>query len=397
MRPLAIAAILAVATPAAAECPDRAASCMLHEEGVALLVAGKYGEAVGKFKASIAAGATARAYLGYAQALEGDGKIAQAYEAMVVAAQMSADEIAKTPNDVDVKARAERIKYKQAELQTKVGFAWLRLPDGVPPQRLVSVQRKDESDIPSPLTHLVPVAPRQELTAHMSDGTRIHFIADVAPGSTAAVVIPVRGQRVAPGGVQPGGVQPGGVQPGGVQPGGTQPGIGGPVPPAGGVYQPLPPPPEPPLTQTSIGLAVGFIVPGIEDMSEGYSILGYYEQAVSAGLMLSVHGGYIHHPTKPGVTGDITGGEIFGVAGLRTRRRGALYGLAAAGFTVLARTDSSRMTDSTYGYPAFELGGGLRWGSFRVQASLDYAINVSDGGDIPLRFMMTAGYDLYRK
>jgi hypothetical protein len=384
MRPVAIAAILAVAAPAAAECPDRAASCMLHEEGVALLVAGKYGEAVGKFKASIAAGATARAYLGYAQALEGDGKVAQAYEAMVVAAQMSADEIAKTPNDVDVKARAERIKYKQAELQTKVGFAWLRLPDGVPPQRLVSVQRKDESDIPSPLTHLVPVAPRQELTAHMSDGTKINFIADVAPGSTAAVVIPVRGQRVATGGTQPG-------------VGGPQPGLGGAVPPAGGVYQPLPPPPEPPLTQTSIGLAVGFIVPGIEDMSEGYSILGYYEQAVSAGLMLSVHGGYIHHPTKPGVTGDITGGEIFGVAGLRTRRRGALYGLAAAGFTVLARVDSSGMTDSTYGYPAVELGGGLRWGSFRVQASLDYAINVGGGGDIPLRFMMTAGYDLYRK
>jgi hypothetical protein len=378
MRALAIAFAVAAAGRAAAECPDRAANCVLHEEGVALLVAGKYAEAVVKFKASIAAGASARAYLGYAQALEGDGKIAQAYEAMAISAQMSADELAKTPNDVDVKARAERIKYKQAELQTKIGFAWLRLPDGVPTQRLVAVHRKDESDIPSPLTHLVAVAPHQELTARLSDGTKLDFTADVAPGSTAAVVIPVAGQRVATGGVQPG--------------------LVGMAPPAGGIYQPLPPPPEPPLTSLSIGFAVGFIVPGITDMAEGYSILGYYEQRVSDGLMLSVHGGYIHHPTKLGMSGtDITGGEIFGVAGLRTRRRGALYGLAAAGFTVLARRDSTGATDSTYGYPALELGGGLRWGSFRIQASLDYAINVAGGDDIPLRFMMTAGYDLYRR
>jgi hypothetical protein len=378
MRAVAIAVILAAA-PAAAECPDHAANCVLHEEGVALLVAGKYGEAVVKFKASISAGATARAYLGYAQALEGDGKVAQAYEAMVVAAQMSADEVAKSPYDVDVKARAERIKYKQAELQTKVGFAWLRLPDGVPPQRLVSVHRKDESDIPSPLTHLVPVAPRQELTAHLSDGTKLDFVADVAPGSTAAVVIPVAGQRVATGGAQPG--------------------LVGTTPPAGGVYQPLPPPPEPPLTETSFGLSAGFIVPGITDMSEGYGIFAYYERRITTGLMFTITSGYIYHPTKTNINNaDISGNEAFGMLGLRTQRRGALYGLAGAGVTVLARNDSpSGMTSSTYGYPAVELGGGLRWGSFRIQMSLDYAINVSSGDDIPLRLMLTAGLDLYRR
>src|SRR5215203_4105597 len=101
---------------ARANCPDQRASCVLHEEGVALLLEGKHQLAATKFLAAIAAEPSARSYLGYAQAVEALGQIALAYDTMVKAQEMSKDEVKSSgPSNSDVNARAERIKYKLSE------------------------------------------------------------------------------------------------------------------------------------------------------------------------------------------------------------------------------------------------------------------------------------------
>jgi hypothetical protein len=380
--------VLIAASTARADCPANAANCLLHEEGVVLLSQSKFPEAAEKFKASIAAGPTARSYLGYSQALEGAGRIALAYEAMLAAQQLSNDEVAKSGGDVEVTSRAERIKYKLAEQKTKVGFAWLRLPDGVPPQRLVSVQRKDESDIPSPLTRLVPVAPHQELTASLNDGTRISFIADIAPGSTAAVVIPINGQRINTTTQRP---PPGPV--------------GTPLPPpgqrpVGSVYAPPTQLPEVPLPSMSFGMDVGFIAPGFDQFESGVGIYAYYEHKIANGLMLDIHVGYLYHPpiTPMAVEMTFSSNEGLIVGGIRTQSHSALYGIAQAGVLLYQQDISTPAGDTTfsYTYPTLVAGGGLRSGGFHLEAAVVYAINVGSDVDLPVRFMGTIGIDFAR-
>jgi hypothetical protein len=173
---LLVAAVCATARLAHADCPAGApqVACVLHEEGVALLTAQRYDEAATKFRAAIAAGPSARSYLGYSQAVEGQGKLALAYETMLVAKRLSDEEMAgagaKDPANI---GRAERIKYKLGELGGRIGFVWLRLPEGVPPQRLVSIHREGEGDLPSPLGRWVTVAPNQVLIAALDDGTEL--------------------------------------------------------------------------------------------------------------------------------------------------------------------------------------------------------------------------------
>jgi len=386
---VSIVIVLATVSTAHADCPATAANCMLHEEGVVLLSQSKFAEAAAKFKASIAAGPTARSYLGYSQALEGDGRLALAYEAMLAAQQLSNDEVAKAGGDVEVTSRAERIKYKLAELKTKVGFAWLRLPDGVPAQRLVSVQRKDESDIPLPLTRLVPVAPHQELTASLNDGTRISFIADIAPGSTAAVVIPINGQRLNTTTQR----QPPPPS------GNTLPGPPGPPRPVGSVYAP-PTPPEVPLPTMSFGMDIGFIAPGFNQFESGAGIYAYYEHKISNGLMLDIHVGYLYHPpiTPTGVGMTFSSNEGLIVAGIRTQSHSALYGLVQAGALIYQQDISSPSDDETFSftYPTFVVGGGLRSGGFHLEAAVVYSINVGSDVDLPVRFMGTVGIDFAR-
>ena len=92
----ALGLVAGAAAPAvAADCPENTprAACMLHEEAVALFTSGKYEEAATKFRAAIAAAPSARSYLGYSQAVEGQGKIALAYETMLVAQRLSNDEM----------------------------------------------------------------------------------------------------------------------------------------------------------------------------------------------------------------------------------------------------------------------------------------------------------------
>lgn len=180
---------------ARANCPDQRASCVLHEEGVALFLEGKHALAAAKFAAALGAEPTARSYLGYAQAVEALGQIALAYDTLVKAQQLSQAEVkASGPKDSDVNARAERIKYKLGELRAKIGFAWLRLPQGVQPQRVVAVQREGEGQLSSPFTQWIAVSPgKQVLIATIDDGTQLTVVAQVAAGSQGVIVIPVAG------------------------------------------------------------------------------------------------------------------------------------------------------------------------------------------------------------
>jgi len=189
---LGVLFVLLAVGAARASCPDQRASCVLHEEGVALFVEGKHQLAAAKFAAAIAAEPSARSYLGYAQAVEALGQIALAYDTMVKAQQMSQAEVKSSANNAEVNARAERIKYKLGELRAKIGFAWLRVPDGVQRQRVVSVQREGEGQLSAPFTQWTAVAPgKQVLIATIDDGTQLTVVAQVAAGTQGVVVIPV--------------------------------------------------------------------------------------------------------------------------------------------------------------------------------------------------------------
>jgi hypothetical protein len=189
---LCVLVVLLAVGVARANCPDQRASCVLHEEGVALFLEGKHQAAAEKFAAAIAAEPSARSYLGYAQAVEALGQIALAYDTLVKAQQLSQAELKANPKDADATSRGERIKYKLGELRAKIGFAWLRLPQGVPQTRVVAVQREGEGQLATPFTQWTAVAPgKQVLIATIDDGTQVRVEAQVAAGSQGVVVIPV--------------------------------------------------------------------------------------------------------------------------------------------------------------------------------------------------------------
>ncbi len=190
---LAVLFVLLTFGVARANCPDQRASCVLHEEGVALFLESKHQLAAEKFAAAIAAEPTARSYLGYAQAVEALGQIALAYDTLVNAQRLSQAE-SKSPgaNKAEVSSRAERIKYKLGELRAKIGFVWLRVPEGVQPQRVISVQREGEGPLSAPFTQWTAVAPgKQVLIATIDDGTKLTVVAQVTAGTQGVVVIPV--------------------------------------------------------------------------------------------------------------------------------------------------------------------------------------------------------------
>jgi hypothetical protein len=203
--------LLLVGVASANNCPDQRASCVLHEEGVALLLEGKHQQAAVKFSAALGAEPSARSYLGHAQAVEALGQIALAYDSLVKAQALSQAELkAAGPHNSDVNARAERIKYKLGELRAKIAFAWLRLPPGVQPQRVISVQREGEGQLTAPFTQWTAVAPgKQVLIATLDDGTQVTVVAQVGAGSQGVVVIPVVG-RTQPPVTRTDGVRPGG-------------------------------------------------------------------------------------------------------------------------------------------------------------------------------------------
>jgi hypothetical protein len=400
---LCAAALCAAARLAdAAECPDGTprAACVLHDEGVAALTAKRYDEAATKFRGAITAHPSARSHLGYSQALEGQGKLALAYETMLVAQRLSNEEMvgpgAKDPVKI---GRAERIKYKLSELGGRVGFVSLRLPEGVSAQRLVSVRREGEGDLASPIGRWVAVAPDQQvLIASLDDGTQVEVIAKVASGSQSNLVLPIPAQR------RPG--QPG--QPAqssqGQPPGGAASGQDAPI---GTLYQKPAGPAPLPTSALAVGMTVlsrGAELPATgTGLGAGIGLFGLFERRVSRSIGVTLRADYVWYPPRdidPIVA--ITGAELMMLAGLRTMTR-TLHARLETGLSIFGlQVDGpfEELGSRTDVYPVIGLGAGLQLSRVRLHATLQYALITNDDGiapQLPLRFMGVVGIDLWRR
>lgn len=396
MRSLIVAAALLASRVAAADCPQgqTTASCALHEEGVAAFTAGKYDEAATKFRAAIAASPTARSYLGYSQAVEGQGKIALAYETMLVAQKLSNDEVAAAGgNDVEIVGRAERIKYKLAELGAKIAYAWLRLPDGVDARRIVAVYREGEGDLPTPIGRWIVVAPeRQVMYATLDDGKRVQMIAQIAPGSQGTVVIPV--PVVAPQPAQPA------VQPA-VQPMLQRPML----PPTYVVVEPPKPPPPPNPPNTVFAVDAAFVLGEADGVGTGLGFGALFEKRLQPRVALTGRGAIVFHPSSESDvdltdTRSVSGTEGLLLVGARTRAKLPLYLGLELGALIYSRRESRALAgtsdDYSHTHPAALLGAGVRLGKVHFEACVLGAL-AAGGRDVPARFFLTFGVDLVRR
>jgi hypothetical protein len=390
---------------ARAECPSgQQAACVLHEEGVALLTSGRFEEAATKFRAAIAAAPSARSYLGYSQAVEGQGKIALAYETMLVAKRMSDEEVAANGKDAGVIGRAERIKYKLGELGGRVGFVWLRMPGSVPPQRLVAVHREGEGDLPQPLGRWITVAPdRQILIASLDDGSEVQVVAKVAAGAQSNLVLPI------PAGAQPQPQPQPQVQPR-PQPEPLPPGVPRPRPLAS-LYDKPPPGPPPPLPSSVLALGMSILAPGPElpmvSLGPGIGAFALYERRVSKTLGLVARFDYVgHYSSDFDFQTSASGSEVLLMAGVRTMTR-TLHARLETGVTVSSIEATiipgpggppPSSISTTDVYPVFGVSAGLSLGRVRLHGGILYTANSdSDAPEIPVRVMFALGVDLWRK
>lgn len=388
-----LAALLGLLAPGAAlaDCPpgQTSASCTLHDEGVTAFTAGKYDEAATKFRAAIAAGPTARSYLGYSQSVEGQGKIALAYETMLVAQKLSNEELAAPGGKLDtaVVGRAERIKYKLAELGAKIAYVWLRLPEGVSIRRLVSVFREGEGDLQQPIGRWIVVAPeRQVLFATLDDGQRVQVLAQVAPGSQGTVIIPV----------------PAAVQPAQMQPVAPQVSTYQPVSPTAVDLQPPKPSPNPASTVFAIDAA--FILNNSEGIGPGLGFAALFEKKLAKRIAITGRGALVFHPSRD--DGDIvesssvSANEGVILVGARTRSKLPLYLSLEAGTVFFTRRETLSMSGleqtESHTYPALMFGGGVRIGKVHFEAYLLTVANTGDF-DLPARFFATFGVDLFKR
>ena len=392
LRSLTILAVLFASRAAFADCPvgQTSASCALHDEGVTAFTAAKYDEAATKFRAAIAAGPTARSYLGYSQSVEEQGKIALAYETMLVAQKLSNEELASPGGKLDaaIVGRSERIKYKLAELGAKIAYVWLRLPEGVSIRRLVSVFREGEGDLQQPIGRWIVVAPeRQVLFATLDDGKRVQMIAQVAPASQTQLVIPVPAMQAQPAQMQP--VQPTQVT--------YQP-----VPPTTVDLQPPKPSPNPANTVFAIDAA--FILGNSEGIGPGLGFAALFEKKLAKRLAITGRGALVFHPSRDREdivdTTTVSANEGLLLVGARTRSKLPLYLSFETGAVFFTRRETMSMTgiEDTYShtYLGVMLGGGVRIGKVHFETYMLAVANTGDY-DIPVRFFATFGVDLYRR
>lgn len=378
-RALLVACMLLAGTQlATAACPDKRASCVLHEEGVALFLDKKFDLAAAKFAASIAAEPTARSYLGYAQAVEGLGQLALAYDSLAIAQRLSTQEVtASGGKDVDVNARAERIKYKLGEMRAKIGFVWLRVPQGVAQSRVVSVQRQGEGDLQKPLAQWITVAPgRQVLVASLDDGSRVEIVANVAAGGQSQIVIPIKtGTATA-----------------------KPPVTGRPI---AAIYEQPPKKPDP-IYNTYLAITGSVLAPGPDDTTSGSGIGALYERRISKSFGLIIRGDLLVHPKF--VISDIPprqstkGFEVLGLAGLRTMGR-KFHGRAELGTAILSRKLNDGLRELPYDrvYPVVSLGGGFQLGRLRLHLGVMIPVNAGAELKMPVRFFGSLGVDLIRR
>ena len=85
-------------------------------------------------------------------------------------------------------------------IRAKIAFVWLRVPDGVSPARVISVQRQGEGDLPSPFSRWITIKPGQGLVAALDDGSRVEIPMAVVPGSQQ-VIVNITGRHRLGGGV----------------------------------------------------------------------------------------------------------------------------------------------------------------------------------------------------
>jgi hypothetical protein len=369
--------------PARAECPEDTpqAACVLHEEGVKLLTAARFGGAAAKFRAAVAAHASARSYLGYSQALEGQGKLALAYDTMLEAKRLSDEELedngGKDAKDPAKVGRAERIKYKLGELRGKIGLVSLRLPEGVAEERLVAVRREGEGDLASPLERPIAVEPdHQVLIATLDDGEQISVVAEVEAGTKTSLVLSIAAQNSAPGRAR-------------------KPPREAPRPPA-------------PLPSTALGVGLAFSTPGPElpfegpSLGSGWGLFAFVEQRVVRPAALTFRFDYVSHGSSDVDFFALSGYEVMLLAGARTRTR-TLHARLEAGMT-LSKIEASSLFDNAYmSWSDLNLllgvGGGLQLGRVRLLASLLYSPHLSseDRPEIPIRVLLSLGVDVWRR
>jgi hypothetical protein len=396
-RALAVALVLsAAADPAFAACPTGQANCLLHEEGVDLLRNGKFDEAAAKFQASLAAGPTARAALGYAQAIEGQGKIALSYESMLYAKQLSDAEIAGPDGkNVEIVGRSQRVQYKLGELRAKVGFVQVTLPPQVSPKRLVSLRRKGEGDLVDPLSRWVVVAPdHQVLVAALDDGSKLEVDAQVAAGTQGKVVIPI--PVAGTGAIKTGG-------------GTTGPGNGGPV--VSRRLEDIYPKPKPivaePPPRVAFGIQLITLVPNPSNLTSGVGASALFQRRLGKGIGFLTRLSIVEHPESTFFPADVTfaGREIMTLLGLRTASKYSFYAFAEAGVTVFTQDQrggpmppiSPPLINSiTEALPTLTFGGATQLGRLQLQAGLLWGIQTGQL-EMPVRFMASLGIDLVKK
>ena len=380
-RALLVACMLLAGTSlASAACPDKRASCVLHEEGVTLFLQKKYDLAAAKFAASIAAEPTARSYLGYAQAVEGLGQLALAYDSLAIAHRLSTDEVKSTNGkDVDVNARAERIKYKLGEMRAKIGFIWLRVPPNVPASRVVSVQRQGEGDLQKPLEQWTTVVPgRQVLVASLDDGSRVEIVANVTAGGQSVIVIPI---RTAAATTTP-----------------KPPVTGRPV--ASVSQQPAKKPD--PVYNTFVAITGSVLTPGPDETTSGSGLGALYERRLSNSFGLITRVDLLVHPQF--VISDVPprqstkGFEVLALLGMRTMGR-SFHGRAELGTAIFSRKLNDGLRELSYDrvYPVITLGGGFNLGRLRLHAGVMVPINAGAELEMPVRFFGSLGFDLIRR
>jgi hypothetical protein len=344
LRALALVSLLA--SVARAECPESDAGCILEKEGAEAIGAKDWVRARAKFNASLANAPSVRAYLGLATADNALNEPAAAYDAIVDAKRMSDDELADKPGDVDVKARAERIKYLIGDLRAKVGLVYLRLPGNVPPYRVVSVQRKSEGNVPDPFRRPIAVAPdEQALVAVLDDGNKVELDVEVQAGREATYVIPAEKlvYRLQP-----------------------------PPPPL-----PIPVQPQQPLLRPWAIAIEGMTIQGqFEDGGSGFGLLASGGIRVASRVAVTARLGYITHgDTSTSDAGGnfrtVTSFEIPLFAGGRFYFADNFYLLGEVAYILydrqLGTTAMLRSEDQLFGVVAAELGVGVHASRFEIE------------------------------
>jgi hypothetical protein len=389
MKRLGILLVMLASTRAFADCPTQQAACLLHEEGVTLLAAKKFDEAAAKFEASITAGATARAELGYALANEGARRLGIAYEAIVEANRLSLWEVRQTPKNTEITARAERIKYVMGELRSKIVLIRVTLPVGAT-ERIVTVQRegRDARDVGGSLA----VAPDDKLVAIMQSGLRVDGTVAFAAGGEGEwlVNLPVP-ERVA--------VQPT-PQP---QP---QPAI----------VVPMPPTEEPPGQfhrpgrHTVVGAAFAVAPASTDDGNTGIGVQAYAVY-VAKPLLLTARLGYLRHfdddqsDANEAITLDI--GELNALVGVGYALHDPFYVAAEVGYTQLDESVSTldfmtaahAAASNTSRYAMYTLAIGAHWRRADLRLGFEGPIaslgqsQPGPQGDLSTRLMFSIGVD----